>query len=80
MLTTQCGMLIIFNPLKQAIVNQSLDINLYYTGNKNSIYITNPPNQDDKFDKITLYDQYYYTLYINMPPMNISYWVFNCNT
>ena len=72
-----CGMLIIFNPLNETIKNESLDINLYYTGAKNSIFIK---YQEAKtYNKITLYDEYYYTLNFNVSPRNLTYYLFNCS-
>ena len=70
-----CGMLIIFNPLNETLSDQQLDINLYYTGAKDTVYIK---HEENEYEQISLYDEYYYTLSFDMPARNLSYWLFNC--
>ena len=72
-----CGFLVIFNPLNQTLRNQSLNINLYYTGAKNSINMKR--EEANNYHKIDLYDEYYYTLYYDINRRNLTYYVFDCN-
>ncbi len=72
LLIDKCGLLVIFNPLNHPLIDQYLDIDLYYTGAKNKIYITY--QEERPFKSITLTDQYHYSL-----NFNISARIFNCN-
>eukprot|EP01084_Bolivina_argentea_P272528 464033_1 len=77
LLIDPCGLLIVFNPLNQTLIQQYIDLDLYYTGAKNTIYIAY--QEERPFKQITLNNQYKYTLNFNISARNISYWVFNCN-
>merc|ERR1712129_694347 len=76
MLDSYCGMLIVFNPRNETMGNQTLEVDLYYTGAKGSILIKR--EEADKYTEIALEDEYFYTLQFDMPARNLSYWLFDC--
>merc|ERR1712228_731445 len=67
----------IARPKNETLANQTLEINLYYTGAKDAILMKR--EEEEKYSQISLYDEYYYTLTFDMPARNLSYWLFDCS-
>ena len=75
-LIDECGLAVIFNPLTYDVNNALMKVNLYYTGAKNSVWMS---EADNKYEEVTLEDEYYYTLNITVSKRSITYYVFNCD-
>ena len=72
----ECGLATVFNPLTRKVTNQVMEVNLYYTGAKDSIWVS---HEDGKYEQVNLFNEYYYLLNVTMNAQNITYFVFNCD-
>lgn len=70
----ECGLLVIYNQLENNdIVNQTLNVNLYYTGVKNQVKVS---YQDEAYILYNLDNLYFINLNVTIKSQSITYFVF----
>ena len=68
------AMLIVFNPLDETLYDVSLDLDFYYSGAKDTIYMSH--EEENQYRALKLRESYHYTLTFDINAKSISYWTF----
>merc|ERR1712218_7355 len=65
---------IVFNPINADLKDVSLDLNFYYTGAQDVIYMRY--QEEEEYTTLKLVNGYEYTLTFDIGARGISYWTF----